>query len=202
MTAPQPRAEYVQAQQSAFPYGTRLVSGPFHERGQVWAEKTRIEPYYPDCTLSAITHRAKALPLRLPRSCVPGDEPDVPTFKLSTAAGRLAAAEEIARRARDLGAVVDIENWDGEPDVDIRLPSLHATIWLGYTAAAPMPIISWYGARWPLRGVLGAWRDEDVNAAHGRKATSAPSDWPSLFEALLSGICASLDGGAFDLPAE
>lgn len=120
-------------------------------------------------------------------------------FDLAKRAEREAAAEAIADAARACGATVVVENWDGEPDVDITMPNLRATIWLGYTQAAPMPIISWYGATWPLASTVpGAWTEYGLNHAHGRKASSLPRSWPELFEALEAGLLASLDGSAFE----
>lgn len=119
-------------------------------------------------------------------------------YNLRQRGERERAANDIAERARALGAQAAIENWDGEPDVDIAVASLHAQIWLAWTPAAPMPIISWYGAAYPLRGVPGAWHDDDVNSSHRRKATSLPATWPELFDMLETGLLAGIDGSAFD----
>lgn len=201
---PMAEAWYVQGIKLDFSQATKLVSGPFDGLDDVFKEIERIRAFYPNITLRPKKHRAKSLPERKPRTHAPGerlaDMPD-PGYNLRKRAERERCADDIASRARALGATVEIENWDGEPDVDIRTPSLRATIWLAWTPAAPMPIISWYGASYPLRGVPGAWRAEQVNSAHRRKATSLPATWPELFDALETGICAAVDGTAFDFDA-
>lgn len=192
------RAYYVQAVQHAFPHGVRLESGPFESLRECMAECARLAPLYPDAHLREHVKRAKSLPTLTPRRA--GLEPLPDTgYDLRKRPERERAAADIAARAEALGATVVIENWDGEPDVDITLPSLRATIWLAHLKAAPMPTISWYGAQYPLRAVPGAWTDADVNSAHGRKATSLPATWPELFDMLEAGICAAIDGSAFDL---
>lgn len=199
------RAWYVRGQKHAFPHGKRLVSGPFDESDQAWTEKRRLEQagLYPDARLDVLPHSAKTLPVVTPRTSPPGAEPvpAVPDYDLRKRPERERAADDLAARARAFGARVEIENWDGEPDVQIFLPSLQANIWLAYMREAPMPIISWYGAAYPLRAVPGAWTADQVNDAHRRKASSLPGTWSELFDALEIGICAAIDGSAFDLDA-
>lgn len=117
-------------------------------------------------------------------------------YDLRNVSGRLAAAEALAGRIRELGACVNVENWDGEPDVDFSLPFLRGNIWLAWTPAAPMPIISWIAAAGlKLRASLpGAWYG---NRPH-HKATSEPADWPALFVALEIGLLAGIDGSAIE----
>lgn len=122
-------------------------------------------------------------------------------YDLRKRAERERAARDIAERCREIGAQATVENWDGEPDVDIAVASLHAQIWLAWTPGAPMPLISWYGAKYPLVGVPGAWFELDVNPCHRRKATSLPTTWPELFDMLETGLLAAIDGSAFDLEA-
>lgn len=192
------RAWYVHGQKLAFPYGERWVSGPFDASDEAWDELRRIRPFYPDADLSPRLRSGKTLPEVKPRTRAPGAE--VTAFNLRKAAGRRAAAEAIAGKVRSLGLDAVVEDWDGKPDVDCHTPSLCATIWLGDTPAAPMPIISWYGAKFPLRGVPGAW-PADFNY-WGSKATSTPRDWAELFSMLETGLLAAVDGTAFDLGAE
>jgi hypothetical protein len=192
------RAHYVHGKQRAFPYGERLVSGPFDTSADATTERKRLEAagLYPDARLTTTTHRAKSLPVVTPRTRPPGAEPPAgPTYDLRKRPERERLAAALAERARAFGATVHIENWDGEPDVQIRTPSLQANIWLAYLREAPMPIISWYGAAYPLRAVPGAWTDDDRR----RKASSLPATWPELFDMLETGICAAIDGSAFDL---
>jgi len=184
------QAWYVHGQKLAFPYGERWISGPFDDLAAAHDEARRLRPLYPDANLSARLRSGKTLPEVLPRS-------DTPAFDLSRVAGRRAAAEAIAERVRALGLVAIVEDWDGEPDVDCVTPNLCATIWLGNTPAAPMPIISWYGAKHPLQAVPGAW-PADFNA-HRSKATSLPRDWAELFAMLEIGLFAAVDGTAFEL---
>ena len=192
------RAWYVHAQKLAFPYATAWVAGPFDDSAVAFDEARRIRPFYPDADLSPRLRSGKTLPEVKPRSRAPGAE--APSFNLRKVADRRAAAEAIAEKVHSLGLDAVVEDWDGEPDVDCRTPSLCATIWLGDTPAAPMPIISWYGAKFPLRGVPGAWL-ADFNY-WGSKATSTPRDWPELFSMLETGLLAAVDGTAFDLGAE
>ncbi len=192
------RAYYVHGQKLAFPYGERLVSGPYDDSAAAFAEEKRLREagLYPDANLTVRVHRAKSLPVVTPRTRPPGDEPAaVPEYDLRKRPERERAADDLADRARAFGARVEIENWDGEPDVQIFTPSLQANIWLAYLKEAPMPIISWYGAAYPLRAVPGAWTDDDGR----RKATSLPATWSELFDALEIGICAAIDGNAFQL---
>lgn len=196
------RAWYVHGQKHAFPYGKRLVSGPFDEMNAAYDERARLEQakLYPDARLDVLPHSAKTLPVVTPRTRPPGDEaPAVPDYDLRKRPERERAAADLAERARAFGARVEIENWDGEPDVQIFTPSLQANIWLAHLKEAPMPIISWYGAAYPLRAVPGAWTPDHVNDAHRRKASSLPGTWSELFDALEIGICAAIDGSAFDL---
>lgn len=190
------RGWYVKGRKWAFPYGERLVSGPFDDLGPAHDEARRIRPFYPDAHLDVVLHTAKTLPERTPRAAPPGAEKEAPMYDLRNAPGRLAAAEAIADRIRALGARVNIENWDGEPDVDFSVPFLRGNIWLAWTPAAPMPIISWIaGEGLKLRALLpGAWREEYPH----RKATSLPETWPALFDALEIGLLAGIDGSAID----
>lgn len=197
---PMAAAWYVRGRKRAFPYGERLVSGPFDDLAAAMAERTRLQSanLYPDAFLETHMHRAKTLPECKPRTRPPGEPPDQAEYNLRRRAERERLADDIAKRARALGATVEIENWDGEPDVNIALPSLRATIWC-VSVQGEMPIISWYGAAYPLQALPGAWRDDQVNSAHERKATSLPATYAELFEALETGICAAIDGGAFRL---
>jgi len=191
------RGWYVKATRYAFPHSWRLISGPFDDSGPAFPEAARIRPFYPEAHLSVVLEVAKTLPERRPRARAPGAEQEAPMFDLSRVAGRLAAAEAVAEFARERGATVNIENWDGEPDVDVWLPTLRATIGMQWHKQAPMPIISWHRAQRPLVGHLpGAWRQE--GSFRNGKATSLPETWPALFEALEIGICAAVDGSAFD----
>lgn len=184
------RAWYVHGRKLAFPYGERWVSGPFDDSAAAHAEARRLRPLYPDATLDARLRSGKTLLEVLPRS-------NTPAFDLSRVAGRRAAAEAIAERVRALGLDAVVEDWEGEPDVDCHTPSLSCNLWLAHTPAAPMPIISWYGAKFPLQAVPGAW-PADFNA-HRSKATSLPRDWAELFAMLEIGLLAAVDGTAFEL---
>lgn len=188
------RAWYVHGQKLAFPYGERWVSGPFDDSAAAHAEARRLRPLYPDANLSARLRQGKSLP-----ECRPDRNAPAPAlqFNLARVAERRAAAEAIAEKVHSLGLDAVVEDWDGEPDVDCRTPSLCATIWLAHLPAAPMPIISWYGAKFPLRGVPGAW-PADFNYWRS-KATSIPRDWPELFSMLETGLLAAVDGSAFEL---
>lgn len=183
------RAWYVHGRKLAFPYGERWISGPFDDLADAHAEARRLRPLYPDATLDARLRSGKTLPEVLPRS-------DTPAFDLSRVAGRRAAAEAIAERVRALGLDAVVEDWEGEPDVDCHTPNLSCNLWLAHTPAAPMPIISWYGAKFPLQAVPGAWGRDDVNRS---KATSLPRDWAELFAMLEIGLLAAVDGTAFEL---
>lgn len=193
---------YVSAQKLAFPYAEGLISGPFEESADAWEEMRRIRAtkLYADCNLRVKTHRARSLPVKTPRRMRPAEP--VPEFNLRLVGERRRAAEALAAHGRSLGAEATIEDWDGEPDVDFRTPTLQATIWLAWTPQAPMPIVSWHSATHWLRPVPGAWRAGDINTSHGRKATSLCDNWPAVFEALTAGILASIDGSAFDLQNE
>lgn len=189
------RAWYVRGQKLAFPYGERWVSGPFDESSAAHDEARRLRPFYPDATLSVRLRSGKTLPEVKPRTAAPGEK--TPQFDLSTVAGRREAAEAIRSHVVErLGLQANIEDWDGEPDVDCRAPGLLGTIWLGHTPAAPMPIISWV-ADSPRRlvAVPGAWAQEYPH----RKATSEPRDWAELFAMLETGLLAAIDGRAFEL---
>jgi hypothetical protein len=167
-----------------------LASGPFDDHATAMLERQRIAPLYPEANLTVVLEVAKSLLERTPRS-------PAPMFDLSKVAERRFAAKALATFARDRGATAVIEDWDGEPDVDITLPSLRATIGLQWHKAAPMPIISWHRAARPLVGHLpGAWQQE--GSFRNGKATSLPETWPALFDALEIGICAAVDGNAFE----
>lgn len=189
---PQAEAHYVEGQKLEYPHGKRLVSGPFDTSGEAWAEVERLRPLYPDANLSAVLYRGKSLPERRPRG-------SRAAYDLSTAEGRLATARAIADHALHFGAVVSVENWDGEPDVDVTVPGGLASIWLGWTPDAPMPLISWVaaGERKLRASVAGAWHDGPQNVP-SRKRTSLPADWPEFFAMLEAGLCALVDGSAFD----
>ena len=66
------RAWYVKGRKHAFPYGERLVSGPFDESAACHDELARIRPFYPDANLWVQLEVAKTLPDRKPRSAPPG----------------------------------------------------------------------------------------------------------------------------------
>lgn len=194
------RAWYVHGKKLAFPYGERLVSGPFDEHGGAFDEAARLRPFYPDATLSARPHRAKSLPVRTPRTRPPGDdEPEHAGagYDLSRVEQRRAAAEALRVFVVDrLGLACTVEDWEGEPDVDCRAPGLLGHIWLGWTRAAPMPIISWVAddPRQLVAVLPGAWRETHPH----RKATSSPATWARLFDALEIGLLAAIDGSAFE----
>lgn len=183
---------YVKGQKLAFPYGERMLSGPHETHGEADAECKRLRPLYPDANLSVvskygITHRQVS----------PRKDPAKPAFDLSQIGGRRAAARAIAEHCRQHGFEPVVEDWDGDPDVDVTTPSARANIWLGWTRAAPMPIISWV-ANSDLQFVSrlpGAWDEGD--GFSNRKATSLPATWPALLDALIAGLCASIDGTAF-----
>lgn len=192
------RAWYVHGKKRAFPYGERLVSGPFDESADAWAEEKRLRDakLYPDANLTVRVHRAKSLPVRTPRG---DDEPEHAGagYDLSRVKQRRAAAEALRAFVVDrLGLACTIEDWEGEPDVDCRAPGLLGHIWLGHTRAAPMPIISWVAddPRQLVAVLPGAWRETHPH----RKATSSPATWARLFDALEIGLLAAIDGRAFD----
>ena len=62
----------------------------------------------------------------------------------------------------------------------------------------PTPLLSWFGAVRPLRGVIGAWAGADVNRFHRRKATSYPYTLNQTIAMLVTGFKAALDGSAFE----
>lgn len=195
---PRGSAWYVHGQKLAFPYGERWVSGPFDDSAEAHGEERRLRPFYPDANLSVRQRSGKTLPEVKPRNAAPGDAP-VRSFNTARVADRRAAAAAICEHVRSLGLTAVVEDWDGEPDIDCSTPNLCATIWLGNTPAAPLPIISWYGARFPLRAVPGAWGRDDINWAHRAKTTSTPATWQELFDMLETGLLAAIDGTAFDL---
>lgn len=186
-------AYYVYGKKYDFPWAEAWLSGP-HDRDEAFETARAIRPLYPDANVSVRPRTGKTLPTVRPRRSAPGDI----TFDMSKASGRRAAARAIAERVERIGLVAVVEDRDGEPDVDVQTPSLRAAIWLGYTPAAPMPIISWHRAAYDLRGVPGAWLSVDINTSHRRKATTLCKSWPGLFEALEIGLLASIDGSAFD----
>lgn len=188
--------------------GKRLVSGPFDSLVEAGIERDRIAFLYPDATLRAVRYHGKSLPERKPRQPAPllqrrdgSIEPNPQAgFDLARVEQRRAAAKALADHARAFGAEVMVEDRDGEPDVDVTTPSLKANIWLMKGRDGSVPIISWHSAKFPLRYVPGAW-SPDFNYWRS-KATSVPGSWPALFDALERGICASIDGSAFDLQGE
>lgn len=195
------RAPYVYGQQIGWPNGVQWVSGPFDDREAAWREMKRLRPFYPDATLSVRERRGKSLPTCTPRTGPPGEakptEP-APSYDLKKRPERERLAADLQAVAERFGASVVVENWDGEPDVTVATPSLRATIWC-VSVQGEMPIISWYGAAYPLRAVPGAWTADQVNDAHRRKASSLPGTWSELFDALEIGVCAAIDGSAFVL---
>lgn len=180
-------AWYVHGVRQDFPHAEAWLSGPHDDLADAGRAAARLRPYYPEATLSP----RKRVGLGLPEC-----RPARPAVDLKTAGGRAAAGHMIAERLRDLGLEAVVENWDGDPDVTCITPSLRAGIWLAWTPLAPMPIINWYSAARPLVAVPGAWPAE-FNAQR-TKATSAPRDWPELFEMLEIGLLASIDGSAFE----
>lgn len=189
------RAHYVRGVKLAYPYAGRLVSGPFEDSERAFAEAKRLRPLYPDANLEVVPYSGRALPVRVPRganAAAVGTE-----HTLRSIEGRRLAAEALALHARGFGATVVLEDWDGEPDVDITVWGLRANIWLAWLPAAPMPIISWVAQEGrKLRPALpGAWEGEGFPHY---KATSIPADWPALFDALEIGICGGIDGSAFE----
>jgi hypothetical protein len=180
----------VQAQRLAFPHGVRLLAGPYETLGEAREQYEQLRPLYPDANLSLVTKRGRTLPQVSPVHAAP------PAFNLARVEQRRAAARHIAEHCARHGFDAVVEDWAGEPDVDAAVPALRANIWLGDTPSAPMPIISWVASSdRQLRPVLrGAWRDDYAR----RKATSQPIDWPALLEALITGLCAGLDGSAFE----
>lgn len=190
------RAHYVWGKLRDFPYGERWVSGPFDDPFDASTECERLRPLYPEAALSVRIRSGKTLP-----ECTPRAAPL--SFDLKRKKGRAkAAAAIVAHVVGRLGLSAEITDWDGEPDVVCRSPNLSCMIGIGYHPAAPMPILSWYGARFPLRGLPGAWAEADINWSHRRKATSLPRSWDGLFSMLETGLLASIDGAAFDLGVE
>lgn len=190
------RAHYVHARRNAFPNAEAWISGPFDTYTECNTETHRLAPFYPECLLRPRVFHGKTLPACSPRTGPPGAEP---AYDLAKRPERERAAADLKARAEAFGATVVVENWDGEPDVQISTPALQANIWLAYLRDAPMPMISWYGANYPLRAVPGAWDAEHVNRFHRSKASSVPATWGELFDALEIGICAAIDGTAFQL---
>lgn len=78
------RAWYVKGRKHAFPYGERLVSGPFDEITPAYDELHRIRPFYPDANLDVVHHRAKTLPERTPRTAPPGSADAGPLIVAAT----------------------------------------------------------------------------------------------------------------------
>lgn len=181
---------YVEAQRIAFPYGKRLLAGPYETHAEARPEYERLRPLHPDANLAIVTRTAKSLPQVSPPPAGGA------AWDLSRVEQRRAAARQIADHCTALGFAAEIEDWAGEPDVDVTVPGLRANIWVGDTPSDPMPIISWVaGEGRTLRAVLpGAWREPYGH----RKATSQPMDWPRLLEALTIGLCAGVDGSAFE----
>jgi hypothetical protein len=187
------RAHYVWGKQADFPYGERWISGPFDDPFDASTECERVRPLYPEARLSVRIRTGKTLPICRPRVAPL-------SFDLKRKDGRAdAAAAIVALVEGKLGLRAEVTDWGGEPDVTCTAPNLSCLIGLDYFRYAPLPIISWYGARFPLRGVPGAWGDGDVNWSHRAKATSLPRDWGEMFSMLEIGLLASIDGGAFDL---
>ena len=61
----------------------------------------------------------------------------------------------------------------------------------------PTPLLSWFRAARPLRGVVNAWAGADVNQFHGCKATSFPQSLNQAISMLVTGFNAAIDGTAF-----
>lgn len=192
------RGWYVKAVKRAFPHAEALVSGPFDEHGPARAERRRIVPLYPDADLTTVLEVAASLPERTPRRTPPGAPAERAMFDLRNVGGRRQAAAWLAERAEALGATVWVEDWSGDPDVDVSVPALRANIWLAWLPAAPMPIISWVArdGRKLKANLPGAWRGEGF--AH-YKATTIADTWAQLFEALEIGLLAGIDGSAFEM---
>ena len=155
-------------------WAVRLVAGPFEQWQEAADRAARLRPLYPNSAVE-VTERDFA--------------------GLRTAEGRRHVAAMLRQHAERIGARVE---WDAETDdIDIRLPTLRANIWLADIPASPMPIISWvagYGLR--LSSLIpGAWLER--GEPH-RKATSMPETWTQLYDALEIGLCAGVDGGAFN----
>lgn len=179
------RAWYVQGRKHKFPYGEAWLSGPFEDPALAAAELKSIAPYYPDAALQVSPRTGSSLPQCTPRGP-----------SLRTAKGRIAVADEVVALCERLGVPYRRDDWDGEPTLDIELPTLRAQIWLDWTPSAPMPVVCWIATS-PrnLRATLpGAW----VGSFPHRKATSVPETWAQFYEALEIGICAGIDGSALE----
>lgn len=201
------RGEYVSARKREFPHAEADVSGPFDGAGAAYTELARILPFYPDAELWVQRRVGRSLPVAVPRRCPPfgpiGQALSYvrawPDFDLRDAGQRITAAWAIAEHVENFGARARVVEWDdGTPDVDISLPWLHANIWLDYTPAAPMPIISWVASagRLFVPAYRPAWFS-DTLVAH-RKRTSTPETWYDLQLALEAGLCGGVDGTAFE----
>ena len=179
---------YVEAQQVDFPHGKRLVAGPYETNAEAWDTMRALRSGMTGCSLSVRRVQAKQLPV------VKRPAPTV--YDLSRVEGRRAAANALADHVRALGCAVAVEDWDGEPDVDFGHNGLGANIWLGWTPAAPMPIVSWYAqpGRQLAALVPGAWSEPFPH----RKATREPRGWADLFDMVTAGLCAAIDGSAFE----
>lgn len=169
----QARAHYVKATQKAFPYGWRLVSGPFHTLDEVWDEKYRLEfaGLYPDALLATISHRAKSLPVRRPREA----------YDWTEAGDRGDAAAQIAHVVDMLGFPASVEGWDGEFDVSVMLAAAYARIEF---AGGEFPRLT-FTALGDFEYRPAYWKDEP------------PCSWGDLVVKLQIGLYASLDGTAF-----
>lgn len=182
---------YVKGQKLAYPFATKLLSGPFDESELAWVEMRRLRPLYPDANLSVTQQTGKRFPVRTPRSLAPTLD-----FDVAKVTERRRLAEALAECAREVGCAADIVGWDGEPDVDCAAPALSATIWVANLPASRVPLIHWYGAKFPLRVVPGVW--PAAFNAHRTKATSSPTNWTELFDMLRGGLLAAIDGTAFE----
>lgn len=171
---------YVKGQKLAFPYGTRLVAGPFETSGEAFAEMVRLRPLYPDANLTLETQRKRRLPQVSPRA---GDPLG---FDLSLPDGRKAAARAVAEHCRLLGFDATLEEWEGEPDVDIVTPAVRASMTFDRAA---LPAVRWsahMGAGLTFRDTNSARRIDQVQS------------WPDLLDALTRGLVGSLDGSVFE----
>lgn len=193
---PKAEAYYVRGTEQGGLQRQSWLSGPFDTYTQASPEARRLRPFYPGVFVDVKRRRVDGpLPVEWPRACAPEDEPD---YNLAHKAGRAALAADLAQVAERCGGVVVQENWITEIDVDVTVPALRCNVWVAHIVEAPIPIISWYGAAYPLAPVRGAWDRAHINAAHRRKATSEPRTYGDLFARLEAGLLAAIDGSAFE----
>lgn len=184
-------AFFVRARKLAFPYADRRVAGPFDTLPEAMAAAASLRAAYGAFSFYAGPGKTRDLTPLDPQALLADDEPG-PDFRRVEA--RRAAARELAAIGAGLGCAAVVDDWDGEPIVDIAAPSLRADVQI--LKGERVPIISWYGAARPLRPLPGAWGPE---FNHWRtKATSFPATWAQLCEMLEVGLCAAIDGSAFE----